>query len=73
MGQYSVPSAVITLKQGVGRLIRSATDRGVISVLDPRLVTKKYGQQFLRSLPPSRITRKIEDVEAFFADSDEDN
>lgn len=71
-GQYSVPSAVITLKQGVGRLIRSATDRGVISVLDPRLVTKKYGQQFLRSLPPSRITRKIEDVEAFFADSGED-
>ncbi len=64
---YSVPQAVITLKQGIGRLIRSATDRGVISVLDPRLVTKNYGQSFLKSLPPARITRKIEDVEQFFA------
>jgi ATP-dependent DNA helicase DinG len=64
---YSVPSAVINLKQGLGRLIRSATDRGVLSILDPRIVTKGYGQQFLKSLPPSRITRKIEDVERFFA------
>ncbi|HEX5082412.1 MAG TPA: ATP-dependent DNA helicase [Blastocatellia bacterium] len=64
---YSVPSAIITLKQGLGRLIRSATDRGVLSILDPRIVTKGYGQQFLKSLPPSRITRKIEDVERFFA------
>ncbi|HEU0185350.1 MAG TPA: ATP-dependent DNA helicase [Blastocatellia bacterium] len=64
---YSVPSAIITLKQGLGRLIRSATDRGVLSILDPRIVTKGYGQQFLKSLPPSRLTRKIEDVERFFA------
>jgi ATP-dependent DNA helicase DinG len=64
---YSVPSAIITLKQGLGRLIRSATDRGVLSILDPRIVTKGYGQQFLKSLPPSRITRKIEDVKRFFA------
>jgi ATP-dependent DNA helicase DinG len=64
---YSVPSAIITLKQGLGRLIRSATDRGVLSILDPRIVTKGYGQQFLKSLPPSRITRKIEDVERFFS------
>jgi ATP-dependent DNA helicase DinG len=64
---YSVPSAIITLKQGLGRLIRSATDRGVLSILDPRIVTKGYGQQFLKSLPPSRITRKIEDVEQFFS------
>jgi ATP-dependent DNA helicase DinG len=64
---YSVPSAIITLKQGLGRLIRSAADRGVLSILDPRIVTKGYGQQFLKSLPPSRITRKIEDVERFFA------
>lgn len=63
---YSVPAAVITLKQGIGRLIRSATDRGVLSILDPRIVTKGYGQNFLKSLPPSRITRKIEDVEKFF-------
>src|SRR6266511_2252062 len=65
---YSVPSAIINLKQGLGRLIRSATDRGVLSILDPRIVTKGYGQQFLKSLPPSRITRKIEDVESFFGD-----
>lgn len=64
---YSVPAAVISLKQGLGRLIRSATDRGVLSVLDPRIVTKGYGQNFLKSLPPSRITRKIEDVQSFFA------
>ncbi|HKC88339.1 MAG TPA: ATP-dependent DNA helicase, partial [Blastocatellia bacterium] len=64
---YSVPSAIITLKQGLGRLIRSATDRGVLSILDPRIVTKGYGQQFLKSLPPSRVTRKIEDVESFFS------
>ncbi len=66
---YSVPSAVISLKQGLGRLIRSTTDRGVLSILDPRIVTKGYGQSFLRSLPPARITRKIEDVEAFFAEN----
>ena len=65
---YSVPAAVITLKQGIGRLIRSATDRGVLSILDPRIVTKGYGQNFLKSLPPSRVTRKIEDVEKFFAE-----
>jgi ATP-dependent DNA helicase DinG len=67
-GEYSVPSAVISLKQGVGRLIRSATDRGVLSILDPRLVTKSYGQTFLQSLPPCRRTRHLEDVVAFFAD-----
>jgi ATP-dependent DNA helicase DinG len=65
-GEYSVPSAIITLKQGLGRLIRSATDRGVLSILDPRIVTKNYGQSFLMSLPPCRITRKIEDVQEFF-------
>jgi ATP-dependent DNA helicase DinG len=67
---YSVPSAVITLKQGLGRLIRSATDRGVLSILDPRIVTKSYGQSFLKSLPPCRVTRKIEDVERFFSESE---
>jgi ATP-dependent DNA helicase DinG len=64
---YSVPAAIINLKQGLGRLIRSATDRGVLSILDPRIVTKGYGQQFRKSLPPSRVTRKIEDVESFFS------
>jgi ATP-dependent DNA helicase DinG len=66
--EYSVPAAVITLKQGLGRLIRSTTDRGVLSVLDPRLLTKSYGQSFLRSLPPCRLTRQVEEVERFFSD-----
>ncbi len=64
--EYSVPSAIITLKQGVGRLIRSASDRGVIALLDARLLTKGYGQQFIESLPPCRITQEINDVEIFF-------
>lgn len=64
---YSVPSAIITLKQGLGRLIRSATDRGVLSVLDPRLTTKAYGQTFLKSLPQCRITHDIAEVEKFFS------
>ena len=63
---YSVPSAIITLKQGLGRLIRSTTDRGVLCVLDPRLLTKAYGQKFLNSLPQGRITHEIQDVESFF-------
>ncbi|NBO64829.1 MAG: DEAD/DEAH box helicase [Acidobacteria bacterium] len=70
-GEYSVPSAVIALKQGVGRLIRSSTDRGVLSILDPRLVTKSYGQHFIRSLPPCRMTRNIDEVHQFFASGGE--
>jgi ATP-dependent DNA helicase DinG len=64
---YSVPSAIIALKQGLGRLIRSATDRGVLCVLDPRLTTKAYGKTFLNSLPPCKITHQISDVENFFS------
>lgn len=64
---YSVPQAVIALKQGVGRLIRSTTDRGVIAVLDPRLRTKGYGRDFLASLPRMRITGDLDDVASFFA------
>jgi ATP-dependent DNA helicase DinG len=59
---YSVPQAIITLKQGVGRLIRSATDTGVIALLDPRLRTKGYGRDFLNSLPRMRITAELKDV-----------
>ena len=61
---YSVPQAVITLKQGIGRLIRSSTDRGVIAILDPRLRTKGYGRDFLNSLPRMRITGDLADVDA---------
>ena len=64
---YQVPSAVIALKQGFGRLIRSLEDRGVLMLLDPRLERQRYGRIFLESLPPYRITQNIADVEAFFA------
>jgi ATP-dependent DNA helicase DinG len=64
--EYSVPQAVIMLKQGLGRLIRSTEDVGVLSVLDPRLRTKGYGQIFLKSLPPCPVTTKIEDIAHVF-------
>ncbi|HTX42751.1 MAG TPA: ATP-dependent DNA helicase [Acidobacteriaceae bacterium] len=67
--EYQVPSAVITLKQGFGRLIRSLDDRGVLMLLDPRLERQRYGRIFLESLPPYRVTRNIADVESFFARS----
>ncbi len=60
--QYSVPQAIIALKQGLGRLIRSTTDRGVLAVLDPRLRTKGYGRTFLQSLPACRVTSQIDDL-----------
>jgi ATP-dependent DNA helicase DinG len=59
---YSVPQAIISLKQGVGRLIRSTTDRGVIAILDPRLRTKAYGRDFVNSLPKCRITGNLSDI-----------
>jgi len=63
---YQVPSAVITLKQGFGRLIRSLQDRGVLMLLDPRVRTARYGKAFLDSLPPYRMTQDIGEVESFF-------
>ncbi len=64
--EYSVPQAIISLKQGLGRLIRSTSDRGVLAVLDPRLRTKMYGQSFLKSLPPCRITSNIAELSSVF-------
>ena len=64
--EYQVPEAVLTLKQGFGRLIRSLEDRGVLVLLDPRIQTKRYGKTFLASLPPYRMTQTITDVERFF-------
>ena len=64
--EYSVPQAIIALKQGLGRLIRSTTDRGVLAVLDPRLRTKPYGRTFLNSLPQCTITSRIEDLSRVF-------
>ncbi len=64
--EYSVPQAIISLKQGLGRLIRSTKDRGVLAVLDPRLRTKMYGQTFLQSLPPCRVTSNVGELAAIF-------
>ncbi len=64
--EYQVPAAVIALKQGFGRLIRSLHDRGVLVLLDTRLLKKQYGRVFLNSLPPYRKTTEITEVERFF-------
>jgi ATP-dependent DNA helicase DinG len=63
---YQVPQAAIALKQGFGRLIRSRTDRGVLSLLDNRVTKTRYGQIFFDSLPDYAFTTKREDVERFF-------
>ena len=63
--QVQLPDAVITLKQGVGRLIRDNSDHGALIICDNRLVTKEYGRLFLASLPPIPRTRDLDTVQAF--------
>lgn len=63
---YQVPLAILTLLQGLGRLIRHRSDRGVLAILDPRLRTMAYGRRFLDALPPSPITHDLADIERFF-------
>lgn len=65
--EYQIPSAIIDLKQGLGRLIRSRKDRGVLAVLDGRLLNRPYGKTFLRSLPHYRLVHDIAAVQDFFA------
>ena len=65
--EYQLPYAVITLKQGAGRLIRDETDRGVLVICDPRLISKPYGRRVWQSLPPFRRTRNVADVTTFFS------
>ncbi len=67
--EYQLPRAVISMKQGSGRLIRDEDDRGVLMICDPRLTGKPYGKAIWRSLPPMRRTRDVADVESFFAES----
>ncbi len=62
-----LPAAILGLKQGFGRLIRSTSDRGVVAILDSRLLSRGYGRTVLASLPPARQTAAIADVRAFFA------
>jgi ATP-dependent DNA helicase DinG len=64
---YQVPLATLTLLQGLGRLIRTRRDRGVLAVLDPRLTRMSYGRRFLASLPPAPLTRDLSVVERFLA------
>ncbi|MEE8199705.1 MAG: ATP-dependent DNA helicase [Candidatus Acidoferrales bacterium] len=63
--EYQIPEAIITLKQGFGRLIRARTDRGVLAILDNRIRRKQYGRLFLDSLPPYRITSELREVRRF--------
>ena len=65
---FQIPRAVLALRQGVGRLMRAATDHGLLAILDSRLTTKGYGKVFLRSLPPSPVIRTIEEAAAFFSE-----
>jgi len=62
-----LPQAVLQLKQGAGRLIRDEADRGVLMLCDPRLVSRSYGPQILKSLPPMKPTRSLGEVQRFFA------
>ncbi|WP_420800046.1 ATP-dependent DNA helicase [Paraburkholderia tagetis] len=68
---HQLPQAVITLKQGAGRLIRAETDRGVLMICDTRLVDKPYGRRIWQSLPPFKRTREIEVVREFFTGEEE--
>jgi ATP-dependent DNA helicase DinG len=65
--EYQVPLAVLTLQQGLGRLIRHRRDRGVLAVLDPRMRTKGYGRRFIASVPPAPVVGDLQAVEAFFS------
>ncbi|MBY0578411.1 MAG: ATP-dependent DNA helicase [Burkholderiales bacterium] len=64
--EYQLPHAVLTLKQGAGRLIRSEADRGALMICDPRIITKSYGSKVWRSLPPMKRTRLLQEAVEFF-------
>jgi ATP-dependent DNA helicase DinG len=66
--EYSVPQAILRLKQGFGRLIRTKTDRGGVVILDERILTAGYGADFLASLPPARFTRDLDELRLLFGD-----
>ena len=65
--EYQLPRAVINVKQGAGRLIRDETDRGVLMICDPRLLSKPYGRRVWQSLPPMKRTRELSEVIDFLA------
>jgi ATP-dependent DNA helicase DinG len=65
-GEYQIPLAILALLQGLGRLIRHRTDRGVLAILDPRLKTMGYGRRFLASMPPAPVTHDLAALDIFF-------
>jgi ATP-dependent DNA helicase DinG len=67
--EYQIPEAIIALKQGFGRLIRSTSDRGLLALLDNRIRRKQYGRLFLESLPPYGVTSDLDKVRGFFQKS----
>jgi len=68
--EYQVPSAIISLKQGLGRLIRKRSDRGILSILDVRIMKSRYGKFFLESLPNIPLSHDLSDIERFFDETD---
>lgn len=69
-GDYSIPVMSLILQQAVGRLIRHTEDKGIVSILDPRMLTKGYGKQIVRDLPPMPIVKSLAEVAAFAAEVD---
>ena len=67
---YQIPTAIILLKQGLGRLIRSKSDRGILALLDKRILTKSYGRMFLQSLPPAPLTHDSRRLHTFLDDNE---
>jgi len=67
--KYQLPSAIISLKQGLGRLIRKSSDRGILSILDTRIITSRYGRFFLDSLPRIPVSHELEQITRFFKPS----
>ena len=68
--EFQIPSAVVTLKQGVGRLIRDCQDKGILVIGDPRLYARAYGQRFISSLPAMKLTRSAQCVLEFVKNLD---
>jgi len=64
--EYQLPTAIISLKQGMGRLIRQSSDKGVLAIMDMRIITTRYGRFFLDSLPPVTVSHELVDIDKFF-------
>ena len=68
--EYQIPSAIISLKQGLGRLIRKVSDRGILAILDSRVLTSRYGRFFIDSLPGMPLSHDLKDIDRFFENTD---